>query len=135
MTQFAWHVHHDGLLEPLTEPIENRIVYIKAKKPKNEQALRLRLLKTVIGTLPLEYTKAWDEHTKTRAERTAKYTKTRAEYIRAWAEHDKARAEYDKALAECLPEIEALHKLECPDCPWDGTTIFAGAEPIMPVQP
>lgn len=21
-------------------------------------------------------------------------------------------------------EIEALHKLECPNCPWDGTTIF-----------
>jgi hypothetical protein len=32
------------------------------------------------------------------------------------------------ALAEVLinykQEIEELHKLECPNCPWDGHTIF-----------
>ena len=49
----------------------------------------------------------------------------------AWAAHDQARiaynrawAAYDKARADTAPEIEALHRQECPDCPWDGTTIF-----------
>ena len=36
----------------------------------------------------------------------------------------KAKAAYAKAYDECLPQIEALHALECPDCPWNGTTIF-----------
>jgi len=37
----------------------------------------------------------------------------------------------DKSLKTCnyllrifRPEIEALHKQECPNCPWDGNTIF-----------
>ena len=41
-----------------------------------------------------------------------------------WDAYDKAKAAYAKAYDECLPQIEALHILECPDCPWDGTTIF-----------
>ena len=30
----------------------------------------------------------------------------------------------DRAWAEHKDEIEALHKRECLDCPWDGHTIF-----------
>ena len=47
MTTYAWHVHHDRLVEPLTEPIETRIAYIKANKPDAERGLRLRLLRVV----------------------------------------------------------------------------------------
>ena len=30
--KWYWHVHHDILVEPLTEPIENRIAFIKKNK-------------------------------------------------------------------------------------------------------
>ena len=44
-TKFYWHIHHDQLLEPLTEPLKNRIKFIKKNKPKHEIKLRLKLLK------------------------------------------------------------------------------------------
>lgn len=55
---FAWHVHHETLVEPLTEPIENRIAYIRKDKPAGEIELRLRLLKPVRGSLPAGHAKA-----------------------------------------------------------------------------
>ena len=39
--ELYWHVHHDILVENLTEPIENRIKFIKENKPKDEIKLRL----------------------------------------------------------------------------------------------
>jgi hypothetical protein len=33
---WVWHVHHEILVEPLTEPIENRIAYIKSDKSPEE---------------------------------------------------------------------------------------------------
>lgn len=121
-TQFFWHIHHDRLFEVLTEPIENRIDFINRRKPVGERALRLRLLKPVKGILPTAVTQA------------------RATYEKAWAAVDtagpavaKAGAAYDKAVEDHLPEIEALHKLECPEalhklecpgCPFAKNTIF-----------
>ena len=85
MAIFAWRVHHEVLLEPLTEPIEVRQEYIREQKPEHERELRLRLLKPVTGALPA------------------------------------AVVEASKAY---MPDILALHAAECPDCPWDGKTIF-----------
>ena len=77
-----WHVHHEILYEQLTEPIRNRILYIKNEKAKNETTkqikLRLKLLKPVLGEFP-KTKKGW----------------------------------------------EALHKKECPKCPWNGKSIFS----------
>jgi hypothetical protein len=115
-----WHIHHDILLEPLTEPIENRIQFIKVNKPKNEVETRLRLMKPVRGKLP-KLDKACAEWGKACAE----WGKARAEWDKACAEWDKARAEWDKACAD--PKVLALHAKECPDCPWDGRTIFPEA--------
>jgi len=112
--KFAWHVHHEILAEPLTEPIEDRIAYIRESKPIAEQELRLRLLKPVVGILPAKYAAA-----------RAGYNAARAGYNAAWAEYDAARARYDAAGAEYTPEIEALHLQECPNCPWNGETIFS----------
>ena len=62
--------------------------------------------------------------------------KARAAYDKAWAAYDKAGAAYDKAWAACnavlqkyADELEALHAAQCPDCPWDGKTIFPEARP------
>ena len=99
--RYAWHVHHDVLIEPLTEPIEVRQEYIRRYKPEHEIETRLRLLKPAVGPLPAAYAK------------------------KAWAAYDKkAWAAYEKAWAAYAPEIEALHAIECPDCPWDGSSIF-----------
>ena len=45
--KLCWHIHHDQLVENLTEPLKNRIDYIKKEKPKDEIKLRLKLLKKV----------------------------------------------------------------------------------------
>ena len=101
MTQYYWHAHHDILCESLIEPIQNRIDYIKANKPKHEVETRLRLLKPVQH--PESLPKEWME---------------------ADAKWMEAEAKWMEAEAKCLPEIEKLHKEECPNCPWDGRTIF-----------
>jgi len=44
---YAWHVHHERLVEVLTEPIQARIEYIRRQKPESEVATRLRLLRLV----------------------------------------------------------------------------------------
>jgi hypothetical protein len=38
-----------------------------------------------------------------------------------------ARKAYDDARAPALKALEALHATECPDCPWNGETIFPEA--------
>src|SRR3990167_3482925 len=112
-TTIAWHVHHDRLLEPLTEPIGNRIAYIKANKSKHEVETRLRLLKPVKGRLPWEVGKAWEA-----------YGKAWEAYGKAGEAYGKAWEAYGKAVLDHKDEIEALHREECPNCPWDGETIF-----------
>ena len=54
---------------------------------------------------------------------------------KAWRDADKAHRAADKAWRDAgrayldadkayQAEIEALHKIECPDCPWNGFTIL-----------
>ena len=97
---FAWHVHHNVLIELLTEPIENRIKYIKKFKPKNEIELRLKLLKVVKGELPKEFVEAGQ-----------KYYETWQKYVEVYKKYES--------------QILALHEKECPNCPWNGKTIFS----------
>ena len=121
-TKFYWHIHHTFLVEPLTEPIKNRIGFIKENKAKKEIATRLRLMKPVKGKLPAKFVKAGAAYNKA----WATYDKAGAAYDKAWATYAKAWAAYDKAWAARKPQIEKLHAKECPDCPWDGKTIFPG---------
>jgi len=148
----VWHIHHDVLVEPLTEPFATRVAYIKAEKPVSEIDTRLRLMKPVWGKLPeldkaraeldrasAEWDKADAELDKADAEldkADAESDKARAELDKARAELDKARAEWAKADAESvkadaewdkacrLSSVLALHAEECPNCPWNGETIF-----------
>jgi hypothetical protein len=110
MTVFYWHIHHDVLCESLREPIEARIAYIKENKPQDERETRLRLLKPVLGALPTPVLEAYAARKKADA---------------AW---EKAYWAWRKADAHHKGEIEALHAQECPNCPWDGATIFPGGE-------
>ena len=100
---WMWHVPHEVLCEPLTEPLANRIAYIKANKPKNEIETRLRWLTPVRGKVPTALDKA-----------VAAYDKAGAAYVKAQAAHD-------KAWAAALPALERLHAKEHgSECPWDG---------------
>ena len=118
---FAWHVHHNVLIELLTEPIENRIKYIKKFKPKNEIKLRLKLLKVVKGELPKEFVEAWQKCDETWQE----YVEARQKYDEAWQKYYKAWQGCVEAYKKYESQILALHEKECPNCPWNGKTIFS----------
>lgn len=136
-TKFYWHIHHTVLVEPQTEPIKNRIAFIKIFKHKREIALRLRLLKPVRGKLPTAVTNAWKAYLKARQAcnqarndylNTPRHHEAWDTYMDAGNARDKERDVYNEILANHREEIEALHAQECPDCPWDGYTIFPQEE-------
>lgn len=98
-----WHIHHEQLAEFATEPIENRIQYIKGEKPEREIETRLRLLKPM----------------------SAKAKKLLEVRNAARVEADKVR---NAVWLQADNPLEAIHRIECPDCPWDGRTIFPTEE-------
>ena len=117
---WAWHLHHQTLCEPLSEPIANRIAYIASDKWGSEQALRYRRMRPVIGPLPKGLVKAYAAYGKALAaydKALAAYDKAYAAYGKALAASDKARAAYDKAANG--PALLALHATEC-GCNWTG---------------
>jgi len=158
--KYYWHIHHGILFEQATEPIKNRIAYIKSDKPECEVALRLRLLKPVkdqkrliailtayekVEALALEAYKkveatALEAYEKATAPASEAYKKATAPALEAYKKATAPASEaYKKATApalEAYKKVEAtalakrdgaintLHAKECPDCPWDGETIF-----------
>ena|SRR3990167_7464966 len=52
-----WHIHHETLVEPKTEPIVNRRQYIREQKPKEEVKYRLAIIKKV-KVKPKDYPKS-----------------------------------------------------------------------------
>ena len=130
---FFWHVHHEMLLE-WCYGYDERKQYIQTNKPDHEIDTRLRLFKTVMGSLPEEvvtaeeaYVKAEEAHNKAwEAYITAGevYDKAWKAYITAEEAYVKAGEALVKALQNNWAKIEELHRKECPNCPWDGHTIF-----------
>ena len=135
----AWHVHHDQLVEWCYD-FAGRVAYIKAEKPANEVPTRLRLFQLVRNP-PAAISKAraaCDEAWAARVKAWAVYEEAWAACGEAWAAYDeagaaiskagaaraKAWAVYDEARTAAMPELIALHAVECPGCPWDGETIF-----------
>ena len=114
--KFYWHTHHDVLVDVEIVPIEKRIKYIKENKLKDEIELRLKLLRPVKGELPKEVVSAGKDCKKTWEDYDDKK--------KAWGDYLKAKRNYLEVLRDYKEEINALHKEECPDCPWDGRSIF-----------
>lgn len=129
-----WHIHHDILVE-LSDNIEERIEFIKRSKSPEEIPLRLKLLKAVKGKLPKEiieacvtYDRAGIAYNKARDAYNEIWMickEARVAYDKAEIAYDKARVAYYEVLNNHRAEIEALHAAECPNCPWDGKTIFS----------
>jgi len=84
--KYYWHIHHEILVESLTEPLKNRIKYIKEEKPEDEIELRLRLIKPVKGKLPGEFVKA-----------SQTWVKAYQASVKAYQASDKAYQAWDKA--------------------------------------
>ena len=109
---YYWHIHHDILCEGTTD-IEERIAYVKNNKPTSEISLRLKLMEKVKSPSKLELKEAdqkWEETCQKRGEAYQK-----------WMEADQ---KWDEVYRQHKPQLEALHKIEHPNCPWDGKSIF-----------
>ena len=128
---FYWHVHHADVLIEWCRSYKERKAFILENKADNNIDTRIRLFKPVRGTLPREvveagksYHEAWkayDEASKTAGKTHDKVWKS---YHEASKAYDEAWKVCEKALKNNMPAIEDLHRKECPDCPWDGHSIF-----------
>ncbi len=114
-----WHVHHDELLEYCYD-YDERVRFIKENKPKNERELRLRLCRPVKGKLPIAVKKAGIAYSTA----AKAYIETPTFGGDIWSAMNKSRKAYQEVVEDNMPAIEELHRKECPDCPWDGKTIF-----------
>ena len=112
--KWYWHVHHDTLVEQSSN-IGDRKEYIRGNKPDNEIPIRLKLL-----------TEVRDQHTVDEANKEFMIVERAA-----WNDYGLSKIddkEYENIFVSARRErdmkIEELHKIEHPDCPWDGITIF-----------
>ena len=123
---YYWHIHHDILCEGTTD-IEERIAYVKNNKPTSEISLRLKLMEKVKSPSKLEWKEAdqkWREAYQKWKEAYQKWKEAcqkREEAYQKWMEADQ---KWDEVYRQHKPQLEALHKIEHPNCPWDGKSIF-----------
>ena len=127
----VWHYHHATyLVEFPTETIESRHAFIDNEKDPPERSLRHQLLKEVVGDLPAALGQAYQalEQANQAWEQVSRAWKQTYQLDRPWQQAGQALEQASRAWKQTyrdnLSAIEALHKLECPDCPWDGETIF-----------
>lgn len=127
---FYWHVHHDRLIEWCHNYGERR-EYIRTQKPVHERETRLRLFQPVKGDLPQEVIaefQAYEKAEQAYFKAYQAYYEARQAYDEAtWQTFIKARQALDEVLIKNSAVIDALHKAECPNCPWNGDTIFPSA--------
>ena len=105
MKGLAFHCHHDNLFEYVTD-YDERVKYIKNKKPKDEQELRLRLFKMIPDEMiPGKNSKEWKAYRKA-GEADSKameaYDNARKAYeewevYKEWAPYVKPGADYHNA--------------------------------------
>ena len=147
----VWHFHHEKmLLEAAMEPLNMRAAFILSNKPEAERVTRLRLLRPVVhpekmpaavlaayaarlqaDTARLQAHAALSQAHAAWSQADAALSQAHAAWSQAdaaWSQADEAWRKADAALSSAIIDnhsaIEALHREECPDCPWDGQTIF-----------
>ena len=129
--QMVWHAFHAGSLCQMVD-LEARRAEIEEIKPPNELPTRRRLMKPVIGQLPMEFVgaceaweatreAAWEAWEAAREAREAAWGTAREAREAAWGT---AREAWEAAYTKHKAEIERLHAVECPNCPWDGESIL-----------
>lgn len=132
--QMVWHAYHAGSLCQYVD-IEARRAQIEKIKPERELPTRRRLMKPVVGELPKEFVDAcvaydtaqdaWEAAWDTAQDAwKAAWGTVQDAWVAAWDTVQDAWVARKVSYVKHLPTIEALHAIECPDCPWDGETIF-----------
>ena len=123
-------VHHTIPVEPLTEPVENRVAFIRAHKPVHEIETRLRALRPASPALVAaraEFARvteaAQDEFERVTATAQDEFERVTAA---AWAE-------VARVTAPALAALLAVLAVECPDIAWgpDGL-VFPVPETEVP---
>ena len=123
-TGFAFHVHHDVLVE-LCFDYDERVRYIREFMPAAQRGLRLRLFNLIPpDRLPAPLLKAGKAYLRAKQN----FGKSGQNYGMSVRTYIKVRVACNEAMRACMPQLEALHKELCPDCPWDGETIFPPGE-------
>ena len=130
---YYWHIHHDILCEGTTD-IEERIAYVKNNKPTSEISLRLKLMEKVKSPSKLELKEAdqkwmeadqkWKEAYQKWEEAVQKWKVADQKWGEAYQKWKEADQKRDEVYRQHKPQLEALHKIEHPNCPWDGKSIF-----------
>ena len=143
----AFHCHHVELVEVVTR-FSKRVAYIKIGKPRREHPLRLRLFRMIPDNrLPVAVRRAlipartaWaklkllddDYDAKRKPLNDDYWAKRKPLDDDYWAKRKLLDDDYDakhklleEAIQTAMPKLEKLHAELCPDCPWDGKTIFA----------
>ncbi len=115
--QMVWHAYHADSLCQLVD-LEARQAKIEKIKPKHELPTRRRLMKPVIGELSSEFVTACK-----REEASWEVWEAWETWEAVW-EAREAREARKASYTKHKAEIERLHTIECPNCPWDGKTIF-----------
>jgi hypothetical protein len=118
-----WHVHHNRLFEYCWSKKE-RLEHIDIWKPECEKETRKRLLKKVVSEFPLAIVRAL------KAQKRAYKQYLKDSYHNTQILVD-ANVELDRQIAKHRVFVEALHNQECPNCPWDGKTIFPKEDKIF----
>ena len=156
-TGFFWHVHHRVLLEWCYDyDGRASFISEQKREDQKETRLRLfkpvkgKLPQEVVeaGRVLDKAWHAYDEagrasdkawHAYNRAGRASDkawqayyetqqaYYETQQAYNEASQAYNRARQALDEALHKNMSAIEALHREECHDCPWNGKTIFPNA--------
>ena len=102
---FYWHVHHREVVE-WCYSYEERLDYIRRKKPTDEIPIREKLFQPVRGELPSAFVEA-----------ETVYDKAGTARKEAWAAYIEAQAARLKAFEAHMPALLALHAEEC-GCNW-----------------
>jgi hypothetical protein len=99
----AWWlcVHHEIHCEPLTEPVEDRVQYIRTNKPKHEIETRLRELAPVLHPERLPETlvkasRAYGEARRMYGEAQRMYGEAQRAYAEAQLAYNEVRRVYDE---------------------------------------
>ena len=118
---YYWHIHHDTLCEGTTD-IKERMAYIKDNKPPNEIPLRLKLMQKVKS--PSKLPREWKEVYQKWVVADQKWGEAYQKREEAYQKWEEACQKWVEACHKYKPQIEALHKIEHPNCPWNGESIF-----------
>lgn len=118
-----WHIHHEVLHEPLTEPVKNREEAIRRKGESPERIFTRLFLMRPVAETP-DTTASKEAADRARRNRDAAY----AAYVKGELSrqgYEVLNQKWNKAANAAKVDWEALHKAQCdPQCPWDGHTIF-----------